>query len=100
MKNLRENIGMIRALKGILLFGVPHLGMLNGPLLPMVQGQPNEGLISCLKMDSDFLELQQEDFAKARSKMLNVQVIACYETVDTPTVEKVCAAYWTLGSRL
>lgn len=93
-------MGMIRALKGILLFGVPHLGMLNKPLLPMVQGQPNEGLIYCLKMDSDFLELQQEDFTKARSKILNVQVIACYETVDTPTVEKVYASHRTLGAQL
>ncbi|KAF4546210.1 Protein serac1 [Lasiodiplodia theobromae] len=56
--------------------------------LVLEQGQPNEGLISCLRMDSDFLELQQEDFATARSKMRNAQVIAFYETVDTPTVER------------
>lgn len=89
---------IIRAIKGILLFGVPHLGMLNGPLLPMVQGQPNEGLVSCLKVDSDFLELQQEAFATARSKMCNAQVIAFYETLDTPTVKKVCVHHPTLGS--
>lgn len=91
---------IIRALKGILLFGVPHKGMLNGPLLPMVQDQPNEGLVSCLKVDSDFLELQQEAFATARSRVDNTQVIAFYETVDTPTVEKVRTAHPNLESWL
>lgn len=97
MEDDRDNREIIRALKGLLLFGVPHVGMLNRPLLPMVQGQPNESLISCLKTESEFLELHQKDYAAARLKLRNVEVIAFFETVETPTVEQVRLAHLTLS---
>ncbi|KAL0262312.1 hypothetical protein SLS55_003755 [Diplodia seriata] len=53
----------------------------------MVKEQPNRDLVASLGVDSAFLQLQQENFRKARLTMKQTSVVAFFETQETPTVQ-------------
>ncbi|KAL1636610.1 hypothetical protein SLS58_009733 [Diplodia intermedia] len=65
----------------------------------MVKEQPNRDLVASLGVDSAFLQLQQENFRKARLTMKQTSVVAFFETQETPTVQnsKYTAAIWKVG---
>ena len=74
----------------MLFFGVPHLGLRNEQLKSIVQGQPNESLISNLVVDLDsepsaFLDRISAHFSelyRGKYRMVNF-----YERKESPTVQ-------------
>ncbi|WQF89374.1 hypothetical protein CDEST_14388 [Colletotrichum destructivum] len=75
---------------GLLFFGVPQLGLWNGKLASVVEGQPSEALIRALVVDdesepSDFLARMSDDFARCFQGRL--RVVSFYERRLSATVE-------------
>lgn len=80
-------------IRGGILFGVPHRGMAQEPLLALVKGQPNEELVKDLAKDSHYLASLDDRFTgvlMARRIVFNF----AYETKTSPTVE-VCSSFAT-----
>lgn len=72
--------------RGGILFGVPHRGMTQAPLLAMVKGQPNENLVKDLAKDSAYLKSLDDRFTGV---LMTRQIVFnfAYETKTSPTVE-------------
>lgn len=80
-----ENLSIYNSCYGLLLFGVPNLGLEVTSLRSMVMGQPNSRLIEDLVSSSVFLRRQKFfwDFQIPDATV----VISIYETKPTPTVQ-------------
>ncbi|KAJ0108861.1 hypothetical protein J7T55_011355 [Diaporthe amygdali] len=77
---------IIRAVYGIVFFGVPHDGMDIGSLIPMVKDGPNRELIGSIsRINSQILSIQQRDFHKALGPEGHTEVFCFYETTESPT---------------
>ncbi|CEJ82934.1 hypothetical protein VHEMI02972 [[Torrubiella] hemipterigena] len=73
---------LLRDLLGILFFGVPTDGMLTEPLLPLVEGKPNQPLIEALSMKN-----QPNQPGRNFANILEDFKVWCfYETKLSPTV--------------
>lgn len=89
-KSSDENTKLSKASYGLLLFGVPNLGLRNEQLRALVKGQPNRFLVDDILVDSDsepsrFLKQLADQFSescKGRHK-----VISFYETKYSPTLQ-------------
>ena len=75
-------------MRSFVFLGAPHRGLDITALQTLVQGTSSESMISELKEGSSVLEILDHDFEKY-SRGANVQILSCYESYPTPTVEKV-----------
>jgi hypothetical protein len=83
---------IIRAIYGIVFFGTPHDGMDITSLIPMAgDSSPNRFLIESLSRDnSQILTIQRREFHKALGDKGNSEVFCFYETLESPTAQRVC----------
>jgi hypothetical protein len=77
---------MLSLVLQVVLFGVPNRGMELSHLLPMVHGQPNEGLIHLLSPESPFLVDLDQRFSGI-STIRNTRLISFYETQESETAK-------------
>lgn len=81
---------LFRSIYGVMFFGTPHDGMDISSLIPMVGDGPNRFLIESMsRMNSQILSIQQRDFHKALGSEGDSEVFCFYETVESPTAQKV-----------
>ncbi|PTB68134.1 hypothetical protein BBK36DRAFT_1114998 [Trichoderma citrinoviride] len=81
---------LFRSIYGVVFFGTPHDGMDISSLIPMVGDGPNRFLIESMnRMNSQILSIQQRDFHRALGSEGDSEVFCFYETVESPTAQKV-----------
>lgn len=85
-----QNLALCKACCGMLLFGVPNLGLRNDQLNSIVQGRPNQVLIRDLVVDDDsepspFLKRISDQFSECCKGQY--QVISFFERQRSPTVQ-------------
>lgn len=81
---------LIRAVYGIMFFGVPHDGMDISSLIPMVGDRPNRFLIESIShVNSQILSMQQRAFHTALGEEGDSEIVCFYETEKSPTARKV-----------
>lgn len=73
-----------RCIYGLVLFGVPHFGLLAKPWLQIVRAQANEDLVRDLQPNSRYLRRLDEDFRRQFSAP-HSKVVSIYETMKSPT---------------
>lgn len=82
---------LLRAVYGIVFFGVPHEGMDISSVVPMVEDGPNRFLIESIgNINSQILSIQQREFYSALGEEGKSEVFCFYETLESPTAQKVC----------
>ncbi|KAL8294757.1 hypothetical protein RB600_000626 [Gaeumannomyces tritici] len=80
-----------KACFGMLLFGVPNLGLRNDQLMTLVRGQPNESLIRDLLVDNDS---EPSTFLKRLADQFSIcckghyRVVTFYERMLSPTLKE------------
>ncbi|KAF4987186.1 hypothetical protein FGRMN_10502 [Fusarium graminum] len=80
---------LIRAVYGIMFFGVPHDGMDISSLIPMVGERPNRFLIESIShVNSQILTMQQRAFHTALGEEGDSEIVCFYETEKSPTARK------------
>lgn len=85
-----DDKNLLQAVYGIVFFGVPHDGMDISFLIPMVGDGPNRFLIESIsRVNSQILSIQQRDFHKALRAEGESEIVCFYETMRSPTAEKV-----------
>ncbi|KAK3614822.1 hypothetical protein LTR56_026995 [Elasticomyces elasticus] len=90
---------VLMATHGLVLMGVPNLGLRHNQLETVVKGRPNKGFVRDLLLQSDggpsqFLERLTRDFADLdRQRLPPFDIISYYETKNSPTLA-------VLGKRL
>ncbi|KAL5610516.1 hypothetical protein FOBRF1_006633 [Fusarium oxysporum] len=96
-----DDIRLIRAVYGILFFGVPHDGMDIGSLIPMVGDGTNRFLIESIgHINSQILNIQQREFHAALGEEGDSEIVCFYETEKSPTARKDENGDWSmLGPR-
>ncbi|KAJ1323130.1 protein SERAC1 [Microdochium nivale] len=88
---------LLRAIYGLVFFGVPHLGMDNTSLIPMADLGPNlELVVSISQKNSHFLNGQNREFPGAL-KALGGEVFCFYETQKSPTAQRVSGEWKMTG---
>jgi triacylglycerol esterase/lipase EstA (alpha/beta hydrolase family) len=75
---------VLQKIKMTVFFGVPNRGMQVTHLLSMVKGQPNEGLVNTLSVDSPYLNILDEGFAGIAAYR-SMRIVSAYETKRTAT---------------
>jgi len=81
---------LLRAVYGAVFFGVPHNGMDINSLIPMVEGQSNRVLLESIgHINSQILSIQQREFRRALGIKGNSEIFCFYETLQSPTAQKV-----------
>lgn len=73
-------------LRLIVFFGVPHRGMHIRHLQTIVNGRPNQSLVSMLSTNSDFLPLLEDVFSGILTHR-HIRLISAYETVRSRVAE-------------
>jgi len=80
---------LLKALLGVLFFGVPNDGMAIESLIPVVNDQPNRFLLESLStMNSQVLELLGQNFSEFQERT-NLELFCFYETQLSPTAAMV-----------
>jgi triacylglycerol esterase/lipase EstA (alpha/beta hydrolase family) len=79
--NAKQNF-MLDAVRQIILFGVPNRGMKMSHLFPMVDGNPNVGLVEVLSQESEYLRKLDEKF-NGVMLLRRIRLISVYETART-----------------
>lgn len=83
-----DDLQLIRAIYGIVFFGVPHDGMDISSLIPMVGDGPNRFLIESIgRISSQILRIQQREFHTALGEEGGSEIICFYETLQSPTAQ-------------
>lgn len=86
-----DDQNLIRAVYGIVFFGVPHDGMDISSLVPMVKDGPNRFLIESIShINSQLLTIQQREFHTALGDEGRSEIFCFYETLKSPTARQVC----------
>lgn len=81
-----EEKATLQVICGIMLFGVPSLGMNVTSIIPMFGNQPNRPLAHALDAASDILRQLAEDFSNLDTSTLRgCRFISFYETKQSPT---------------
>uniref|UniRef100_A0A8H7NHE4 ORC1/DEAH AAA+ ATPase domain-containing protein n=1 Tax=Bionectria ochroleuca TaxID=29856 RepID=A0A8H7NHE4_BIOOC len=84
-----DDQNLIKAIYGIVFFGVPHDGMDISSLIPMVGDGPNRFLVESLgHINSQILTIQQREFPTALGDRDYSEVFSFYETLKSPTAQK------------
>ncbi|KAI5460666.1 hypothetical protein BGZ63DRAFT_488681 [Mariannaea sp. PMI_226] len=93
-----DDQNLIRAIYGIVFFGVPHDGMDISSLLPMVGDGPNRLLIESIgHINSQILTIQQREFHKALGDRDRSEVFCFYETLKSPTARQAKNGHWEIN---
>jgi hypothetical protein len=90
---------ILNSVSGFLFFGVPHQGMATESLVPLVNDQPNRGLLESLSKNSALLMRLEQDFRNAFNGR-HIPIISFYETKESPTAVKVRRGRWELSGPL
>jgi hypothetical protein len=86
-----DDQNLIKAVYGLVFFGVPHNGMDISSLIPMVGDRPNRFLVESIgHINSQILTIQQREFSTALGDRGCSEVFCFYETLKSPTAQKVC----------
>ncbi|TPX14029.1 uncharacterized protein E0L32_000423 [Thyridium curvatum] len=81
---------LLRAVYGIVFFGVPHDGMDISSLIPIVEDGPNRFLLESIgNINSAILSTQQQEFHKALGREGESEIICFYETRKSPTAVQI-----------
>lgn len=83
-----DDVDIFNSIYGALFFGVPNQGMDIKSLIPMVEGQVNQGLLHSLSNESQILRDQSRAFPKAFDSQES-KIVCFYETLTSPTAIKV-----------
>ncbi|KAH8897563.1 hypothetical protein GQ53DRAFT_712018 [Thozetella sp. PMI_491] len=86
----------LRAVYGIVFFGVPHLGMDISSLKPMVGDGPNRALLESIGTNAQVLSQQYEDFRAALEHQGEVEVVCFYETLESQTAIQDLNGKWEM----
>ncbi|PHH75427.1 hypothetical protein CDD80_2380 [Ophiocordyceps camponoti-rufipedis] len=90
---------LVKAVYGIVFFGVPHDGMDISSLIPMVGDGPNRFLVESLnRINSQILSMQQRDFHKSLGS--ESEIVCFYETRQSPTASQDKRGKWTMSGPL
>ncbi|KAF5669914.1 kinesin light chain [Fusarium denticulatum] len=88
---------LIRAVYGIMFFGVPHDGLDISSLIPMVGDRPNRFLIESIShVNSQILSMQQRAFYTALGEESDSEIVCFYETEKSPTARKDENGDWSM----
>ncbi|KAK3371035.1 hypothetical protein B0T24DRAFT_304761 [Lasiosphaeria ovina] len=88
---------LVRAVYGIVFFGVPHDGMDTSSLIPMVGDGPNRPLVDSIsRINSQILSIQQQEFHTALGSEGNSEIVCFYETVESPTAAQGADGKWSM----
>ncbi|OHE90838.1 hypothetical protein CORC01_13860 [Colletotrichum orchidophilum] len=88
---------IVRAVYGIAFFGVPHLGMEIGSLIPMVGDGPNLPLLQSLdRIKSQIPSVGESDLPTALGGKGDSEIVYFYETLMSPTAQKDSAGVWKM----
>jgi hypothetical protein len=82
-----SDVSNLKAIRGMLFFGVPNQGMPIEQWIPMVQNQPNRLFIEQLSSSSDILKVQRDLFRKTFA-FEDSKVFSFYETKKSPTARR------------
>lgn len=82
----KEDAADAQSIFGLVLFGVPHFGLLVEPWLDIIGGQPNRKLIEDLRSGSRVLRRLDDRFRKAFT-FGGSKVVSLFETMTSGTVE-------------
>ncbi|KAI9163486.1 Protein SERAC1 [Paramyrothecium foliicola] len=86
----KEDQKLLRAVYGIVFFGVPHDSMDIASLIPMIVDGPNRFLVESLSyINSQVLSAQQREFELALGGQGGSEVVCFYETEESPTAQQV-----------
>ncbi|KAK0611700.1 hypothetical protein B0T14DRAFT_440669 [Immersiella caudata] len=92
-----DDLQLIRAIYGIVFFGVPHDGMDISSLIPIVGDGPNRFLIESIsRINSQILSIQQRDFHTALGNKGGCEVFCFYETLESPTAQQDKDGKWAM----
>ncbi|KAF2261462.1 hypothetical protein CC78DRAFT_535652 [Lojkania enalia] len=89
----------LKSIYGILCFGTPATGMNIKHWIPMVNDNPNRGLIEQLNRDNDSLRNLNRNFPVAFS-LHDSKVFSYYETELSPTAQQAEDGKWALNGPL
>jgi len=89
MKRDKDYLPLIDSIYGALFFGVPNNGLDISSLIPMVEGQPNQGFLHSLSKESQILRNQSREFPKAFDYQGSSEILCFYETEMSPTAARV-----------
>ncbi|RKL27770.1 hypothetical protein BFJ72_g12898 [Fusarium proliferatum] len=87
---------LVRAVYGIVFFGVPHDGMDISSLIPMVGDGPNRFLVESISHINSQLSTQQQEFHKSLGNKGDMEIVCFYETLESPTAKKDENGNWTM----
>ncbi|RYC84216.1 hypothetical protein BFJ63_vAg12902 [Fusarium oxysporum f. sp. narcissi] len=92
-----DDLKLVRAVYGIVFFGVPHDGMDISSLISMVGDGPNRFLIESIgAINSQILSIQQREFHTALGGEGDSEIVCFFETVESPTAQKDERGDWTM----
>ncbi|PCD20340.1 hypothetical protein AU210_016207 [Fusarium oxysporum f. sp. radicis-cucumerinum] len=94
---IEDDQKLIKAVYGIVFFGVPHDGMDISSLIPMVEDGPNRFLVESIgHVNSQILSIQQREFYTALGREGDSEIICFYETEKSRTAQKDKNGNWTM----
>ncbi|KAL1851077.1 hypothetical protein VTK73DRAFT_9546 [Phialemonium thermophilum] len=94
---LGKDQDLVRAVRGIAFFGVPHDGMEIGSLIAMVGDQPNRLLVESINSSNPLgLTTQQRDFPEALGGEGDAEIVYFYETRKSPTARQNGSGDWEM----
>lgn len=86
-----DDLSIVRAVYGIVFFGVPHDGMDTTSIIPMVGDGPNRFLVESIgRINGQILSIQRREFHDALGEEGNSEIVCFYETKESPTAKEVC----------
>ncbi|KAF5533396.1 kinesin light chain 1 [Fusarium mexicanum] len=92
-----DNLKLVKAVYGIVFFGVPHDGMDISSLIPMVENGPNRFLVESInRINSQILSIQRREFHTALGGEGDSEIICFYETEESRTAQKDKHGNWTM----
>ncbi|KAL6807195.1 hypothetical protein GGI42DRAFT_320215 [Trichoderma sp. SZMC 28013] len=97
-KSQREaDVKLVRAVYGIVFFGVPNHGMDITSLIPMAGDGPNRFLIESISFhNSQILDILHRDFQVALGKQGESEIVCFYETETSPTAKRDDDGKWKM----
>lgn len=84
---MTQKMAYLRCVYGLVLFGVPHNGLLVDPWLRIIGQRANSDLVRSLKPDSRDLQRLDKTFRKT-FRLPGSQVISVYETMKSSTTKE------------
>jgi len=84
---VREEPSVVEDIRGLVFFGVPHMGLLVDPWLRIIEKQPNKQLVEDLRPGSRYLQRLDQEFRKSL-QLQGLKVVSIYETLVSKTTKE------------